>query len=94
MPKLNDNLAYIIFNNNPIYIIIESNNKDIIKRKVKTINNFRHFWFMLKHEKTFRKWLWEIRERRAMERFHPDYLQNLSDDADLDLFIEHWTQDN
>ena len=54
---LNDNLETIDYYDNPIYEIINSDDKNTIKNKVKILNNFRYLYYCLKFKKQFRNLL-------------------------------------
>ena len=80
------------YKNNPIYEIINSDNKDTIKQKMKILNNFCHLYYCLKFKKQFRDLLWvKIREPKIRKRYSHDYLvEHLHEDTDLDQFLDNW----
>ena len=91
--QLNENLRTILYINNPIYEIINSDDKDIINQKLRVLNQFRYLYYSLKFKKQLRDWLWvKIREPKIREKYHPMYLiENLPDeDADLDQVLNAW----
>jgi Leucine-rich repeat (LRR) protein len=89
---LNEKLVTINYRDNPIYEIINTNDKQIIKQKLRVLNRFRYLYYCLKYKKRFRDWLWvKIREPKIRERYSHDYLlENLHEDTDLDEFLEKW----
>jgi Leucine-rich repeat (LRR) protein len=92
LPYLNENLQAIHFNNNPICEIIDIEiEKDVCKKQIQTLNNFRHLYWCLKFKKQLNKWLWEkIREPKIMKQYHPNYLfKNLREDTDLHTFLNN-----
>jgi len=93
LPLLNTNLKTLIYRSNPIYEIINSNYIQLINKKVKILNVFRHLYYSLRFKKQFRDWLWvKVREPKIRQKYHPMYLlQNLCDeDADLDTVLDNW----
>jgi len=87
---LNKNLQ-IHYSNNPIYEIINSDEIDIINRKIQILNDFRYLYYCLKFKKRFRDWLWvRIREPKIRTRYSHDYLVEHLQDNDLDEFLEKW----
>ena len=55
--QLNENLRTILYINNPIYEIINSDDKDIINQKLRVLNQFRYLYYSLKFKKQLRDWL-------------------------------------
>ena len=92
LPLLPDSLQEIWCLGNPIYNIINSDNVNIVKEKVKNLNKFRLLYYCIKYKNKFRKWLWDIREKKAIEKYNPKYLiENLvSEDIDLDTVLDKW----
>ena len=87
---LNKNLQ-IHYSNNPIYEIINSDEIDIINRKIQILNDFRYLYYCLKFKKRFRDWLWvRIREPKIRTRYSHDYLVEHLQDNDLDELLEKW----
>jgi hypothetical protein len=90
---LNQNLRTINYENNPIFGIIDSYDKLVIRQKVKILNQFCYLYYCLKFKKQLRDWLWiKVREPRIRERFHYKYLiENLADEeTDLDEVLDKW----
>jgi hypothetical protein len=58
LPELNENLKILYCFNNPIYKIINSYDINIIKQRLKILNNFHYLYYCLKFKKQFRDWLW------------------------------------
>jgi hypothetical protein len=65
---------------------------DIIKRKIRVLNQFRYLYYSLKYKKQFRDVLWvKIREPKIRIKYSHDYLvQHLHEDTDLDQLLENW----
>jgi hypothetical protein len=77
---------------NPIYKIINSSVIDIIKRKIRVLNQFRYLYYSLKFKTRLRDLLWvKIREPKIRERYSHDYLiANLHEETDLDELLNNW----
>jgi hypothetical protein len=57
----------------------------------KVLYNFRFTYFCLKFKNKFKRWLWEkVREPKIMKKFHPDHLNSLQENEDLEVFLEEW----
>jgi hypothetical protein len=89
---LNEKLQTIVYNDNPIYKIINSDVIDIIKRKIRLLNQFRYLYYSLKYKKRFRDLLWiKIREPKIREKYSHDYLvEHLHEETDLDELLDNW----
>ena len=95
LPILNKKLRHLIIIQNPIQNIIDNTNRNInIRIKIIVLRKFRFLYCCIKYKKQFRKWLWELREKKIKEQFHPKYLlDNLdNEDVDLDEVLENWTK--
>lgn len=95
LPNLPEKTIFIYYPNNPIYNIlnVDINNNSLmkVKQNIQIFNNFRHLYDSLQFEKPFIKWLWKSREKKIMERYHPNYLlANLEENTDLDEFLNNW----
>ena len=93
LPNLPENILNFICWDNPICHILDSDNNSLIKVKqnIQIVNNFRHLNYSLRSKKRFMKWLWKSREKKIMEKYHPNYLlENLEEDTDLDEFLNNW----
>jgi E3 ubiquitin-protein ligase SspH2 len=91
LPKLNENLKILYCNNyNLIYLLNE--NINIIKKNINILNKFRFLYYCLKFKKQFRILLWiKIREPKIKKKYNPIYLiNNLSENDDLDKFLDNW----
>jgi hypothetical protein len=88
---LNENVR-ICYHDNPIYEIINTNDKNIIKQKMQVLNNFRYLYYCLKFKKRFRDLLWvKIREPKIRMKYSHAYLiENLHEDTDLDELLHNW----
>jgi Leucine-rich repeat (LRR) protein len=81
LPTLPQNIKEVHWVGNPIYEILGHQKSVIeIKKKIQTLNNFRHLYYCLKFKKHFRKWLWiKIREPKIEKMYDPIYLiENLN----------------
>jgi hypothetical protein len=92
LPQLNEKLTSWILYENPIFDIINTDNKYKINEKLRVLNNFRYLYYSLKFKKRFRDWLWvKIREPKIREKYsHAYLLENLREDTDLDEFLDSW----
>jgi len=89
---LNKKLETIVYYDNPIYEIINSGVIDIIKRKIRVLNQFRYLYYSLKFKKQLRDILWvKIREPKIRIKYSHDYLvEHLHEDTDLDELLNNW----
>ena len=93
LPTLPEKIVYLYYPNNPICNILDINNNSLIKVKqnIKILNNFRHLYDSLQFKKQLIKWLWKSRQKKIMEKYHPNYLlNNLEENTDLDEFLNSW----
>jgi Leucine-rich repeat (LRR) protein len=94
LPPLNNKLVHIFCYNNNIFnnhIKFLYGNKNIIK----TLNNFRYTYYLLKFKKHFKRWLWEkVRESKIMAKFHPSHLDALEETDDLEVFLDDWIKND
>jgi Leucine-rich repeat (LRR) protein len=102
LPSFNNNLNILCLTNNNVSDIIyyKTNNLDIIYNinniatiniKNTILNNFRYTFYLLKFKNKFKQWLWEkVREPKIMKKFHPDHLNELQENDDLEIFLEKW----
>uniref|UniRef100_A0A6C0H5V2 Leucine-rich repeat protein n=1 Tax=viral metagenome TaxID=1070528 RepID=A0A6C0H5V2_9ZZZZ len=86
LPVLPEKLEILYFYNNPIYEIIYDDNLIIIKKKIKTLNNFRYLYYCIKYKKIFLRMM----EVVIKKRYHPSYLYNLKEEDDLDEKLGEW----
>ena len=62
-----------------------------LKQNIKILNDFPNLYYSLQFKTQLIKWLWKSREKKIMEKYHPNYLlENLEEDADLDEFLNNW----
>jgi hypothetical protein len=89
---LNENLQTIVYNDTPIYEIINSHMIDTITRKIRVLNQFKYLYYCLKFKKQFRDLLWvKIREPKIRKKYSHDYLvEHLHEDTDLDELLNNW----
>jgi len=92
LPELNNNLEILCCHDNPIFVIIYNYDTNIVKNRLKILNNFRHLYYSLKYKKHFRDWLWiRVREPKIREKYHYKFLiENLHEDTDLDKLLDDW----
>ena len=90
--RLNTKLVVMDYINNPIYEIINTNDIDKIKQKLRVLNQFKYLYYSLKFKKRFRDLLWvKIREPNIREKYSYAYLvANLHEDTDLDDLLKNW----
>ena len=100
---LNEKLKSIVYHNNPIYEITNSDSiykitnigiiKQKLKEKLKALNQFRYLY--LKFKKRFRDLLWvKIREPKIRKKYSHDYLvEHLHEDTDLNELLENWCRE-
>jgi len=89
LPYLNNELYIIDYENNPIYEIIYNKKIkkiSVINKNIETWNNFRYLYYCLKYKKRFLK----LMEAIIKKRYHPSYLNNLTEDDDLDEILNKW----
>jgi hypothetical protein len=89
---MNINLKLLEYKYNPIHEIINSNDKYIINKRVKILNNFKYLYYCLKFKKRFRDLLWvKVREPKIRKRYSYEYLiENLHEESDLDTVLDNW----
>ena len=93
LPNLPEKILYVIYWNNPVCNILDNDNNSLIrvKQNIKIVNNFRHLYYSLQFKKKIIKWLWKSREKKIMEKYHPNYLlENLEENINLDDFLNNW----
>jgi hypothetical protein len=93
LPLLPDNLADLVFFQTPLFdLIINSNDINIVKKKLHTLHKFRERFHALKCRRPLRKLLWEkVRGPKLEKMYHPKNLEDLLkdvDDDDEDTFHE------
>ena len=89
---LNEQLERIAYHNNPIYEIINGYDANIVKQRMRILNQFRYFYYCLKFKKQLRDWLWvKIREPKIIIKYsHAYLLEHLHEDTDLDELLDNW----
>jgi hypothetical protein len=89
---LNKNLKTIYYSDNPIYDIINSNDIQIINKKLRVLKQFQFLYYCIKFKRIFRDLLWvKIREPKIREKYSYNYLVvNLHEETDLDELLENW----
>ena len=75
-----------------LIISFNDNKLNLIKLKIKKLNNFKHLYYCLKFKSQFRKILWEkIREPKIMQNYNPKYLiENLNKNNELEEILNSW----
>jgi len=84
LPLLPESLQLLNYFDNPIYNVISSNNINDVKANVKILNQFRDSFYCIKYKNKLRKLLWDIREKKVKEEFHPDRLKEMLEGKDID----------
>ena len=84
LPDLPTTIKYLYYNNNPIYDLLNSDDISVIRNKLKILNKFRDLYYCIKYKSKFRKWLWDLREKKIQENFHPDKLREMLEGKDID----------
>jgi Leucine-rich repeat (LRR) protein len=89
---LNEKLKTLYYDVNPIFEIINSDDKDIINQKLRVLNQFRYLYYCLKFKKRLRDLLWvKIREPKIRKKYSYEYLvEHLHEDTDLDEVLNNW----
>jgi hypothetical protein len=91
IPNLNDSLRYLIWNDTPIYVLLNGNRENIAK-----FNWFREYYFLSRLKKKIISWMWKSREKVIREQFHYKHLirfmeENDNDgNVDLEPFLENF----
>jgi hypothetical protein len=105
LPFLSKNLVGFICNNTWLYSIL--NLDDVVQYSyfmntnvardiahiINKINKFKYTYNCLKCKIQFMKWLWKMRERRAIELYHPSNLiklLNTVSEEEVDETLEKW----
>ena len=85
LPVFNENLKILHCHDNPFDVLNSNDTIDTMRRKIKTLHNFRHLYYCLTFKTQFRKWLWErVREPKIALKYHPSYLaEHLIDGTEL-----------
>ena len=95
LPVLNENLKILHCYNNLLDVLNCNDTIDTMRRKIKTLHNFRHLYYCLTFKTQFRKWLWElVREPKIALKYHPSYLaEHLIEGAELEDVLAEWIGD-
>jgi len=89
LPEINNNLEELYCSYNPIFdVIFNTYELSITRRDVKILNNFRRTFYTLKYKGKFRRWLWNVREKIAMDRYSPANLEALLSQVEEEEFEE------
>ena len=83
LPLLPNSLLDFDCSYNPVYNIIDSDKLNVVKAKVKILNQFRLLYYCIKYKERLRKWLWDVRENKAKEEYHPDRLKEMLEGKDI-----------
>jgi len=83
LPILNKNLKEFCYYKNPVCDIVNFND---FEKNIETLYNFRYLYYCLKYKKRFLK----LMEPIIKKRYHPSYLDNLTEDDDLDEILKKW----
>jgi Leucine-rich repeat (LRR) protein len=88
---LYSSLRHFIWNNTPIYALLNGNRENITK-----FNWFREYYFLSRLKKKFISWMWKSREKAIREQFHYKHLLRFMEEngdlenVDLDPFLENF----
>jgi hypothetical protein len=81
LPELNEKLETIMFHDNEIYNVINTNDVQIVRSKIEVLRKFKHLYYSLNFKSQFRKWLWErVREPKIMSSYSPYALMKMLDE--------------
>ena len=85
LPPLPNSLEILFCKNNPTDEFINPYTYSIIdtKKHVKILNKFINLYYCIKYKNKFRKWLWDIREKKVKEEYHPDRLREILEGKDI-----------
>ena len=93
LPSITSNIHELYCDEISNYNVFNNFNFIINCEIIKTLLNFRFTYYCLKLKNKFKKWLWEkVREPKIMKKFHPDHLNELKENDDLEVFIEKWIE--
>lgn len=96
LPESIKNLHYYNYRNNPIEHLLDYGfSIDERNLQFKNLKNCCHEirlrYYALKFKKQFRDWLWlRVREQKVKKLYHPNHLDNLKEEDDLDTFFNNW----
>jgi Leucine-rich repeat (LRR) protein len=91
LPPINNYLYYIYFDIEIYNYNIYNNNPYSQCFVIKILKKFRYTYYAVKFKQQFKRWLWEkVREPKIMKKFHPDYLNELKETDDLEVFLNEW----
>ena len=80
---LPNSLEILFCKNNPTDEFIHPYNLDVLKKETITLSKFRDLYYCIKYKTKFRKWLWDIREKKVKEEYHPDRLKEMLEGKDI-----------
>ena len=63
--------------------VIYNMESKLVKQKIEVLINIIEKHYCIKYKNKLRKWLWDIREKRAKEEFHPDKLREMLEGKDI-----------
>ena len=84
LPPLPNSLEILFCKNNPTDEFIHPYNLDVLKKETITLSKFRDLYYCIKYKTKFRKWLWDIREKKIQEKYHPDRIIEMLEGKDID----------
>jgi hypothetical protein len=99
LPELPDSLQEIYCFGNPIYNdFLETDDIAMVKYRMSVLHKFKMTFYCIKYKKYLRKWLWDIREKKAIEKYNPRNLIKLLEQLEeedkapeeVDEILSHW----
>ena len=91
IPPINNYLYYIYFDIEIYNCNLYNHNPYSQCFVIKILQKFRYTYYAVKFKQKFKRWLWEkVREPKIMKKFHPDYLNELKETDDLEVFLDEW----
>jgi len=71
-------IGHVIYHANPFYEIVRPVvTKKELMLKLETLHRFRVSYYCAKYKSQLRDWLWNLRDRRIRDAYHPDKLVEL-----------------
>ena len=84
LPLLSNSIEILYCHDNPLEEFVDVYDLvDNVKEYIVTLNKFRSLYYCIKYKNKFRKWLWDVRENKAKEEYHPDRLKEMLEGKDI-----------
>lgn len=94
IPPLPDSLQEIHCYSNPIHEFLEMDDTATVKYRLAVMDKFKTTFYCIKYKKSLRKWLWDIREKRAIEKYNPrnllKILEQYEEEDKIDEILSQW----